>query len=220
MKINANTAASKARENLKTQENYYKRLRILLVVMGTLAVLSATSPFWHIFFPKSSEEKFILFRNIRSFLYAFGTHFCVLGLSSFTMTISNFIDSKYSRLGKIVHTIGSLFFAISIYFLAWCFRSSIDYPKWMYEITFIVSAIVATLMFSLFIRALFESYIFQRASIKELILLAFRIRDKHYIEVAVKAKFAERYNKALPDTKTIKQHADELDKDIDNTINQ
>ncbi len=90
----------------------------------------------------------------------------------------------------------------------------------MYEITFIVSAIVATLMFSLFIRALFESYIFQRASIKELILLAFRIRDKHYIEVAVKAKFAERYNKALPDTKTIKQHADELDKDIDNTINQ
>ena len=46
------------------------------------------------------------------------------------------------------------------------------------------------------------------------------MKNKHYIDVAVKAKYAEQYNKALSDTKTVKQHADELDKDIDKTFNQ
>lgn len=95
------------------------------------------------------------------------------------------------------------------------FRTSTDYDLTTYSLIVLITVIPVSYFIYHFLRKSF----FIEKKLKDLILLTFRIRDKHYIDVAVKAKYAERYNKALPDTKTVKQNADELDKDIDNTIN-
>ncbi len=96
------------------------------------------------------------------------------------------------------------------------FRTSTDYGLTTYSLIVLITAIPVSYFIYHFLR---KSFLIEE-KLKDLILLAFRIRDKHYIDVAVKAKYAEQYDKAMVDTKTVKQNADELDKDIDNTFNQ
>ena len=77
------------------------------------------------------------------------------------------------------------------------FRTSTDYGLTTYSLIVLITAIPVSYFIYHFLR---KSFLIEE-KLKDLILLAFRIRDKHYIDVAVKAKYAEQYDKAMVDTK-------------------
>ena len=91
-----------------------------------------------------------------------------------------------------------------------------DFNNNKYVIVIITCAILCTIA----TYNIVKYYTYKDNIIRTLLDFIKRMKNKHYIDVAVKAKYAEQYNKALPDTKTVKEHADALDKDIDKTFNQ
>ena len=168
-------------------------------------------------FALKNKYKFAGFTNKRRFMYAIGLPVSLLSCSLLFLTSSFYISEKKT---KTAFRIASFpFLIVSIYFIlwtCWAYKTSHDFPVQAYYTILIVSSLLIGLSLDKIITVIHSN----QHKIKDLILLTFRIRDKHYIDIAVKAKYAEQYNKALSDTKTVKQHADELDKDIDKTFNQ
>jgi len=180
----------KTQEITQTQEKKKKRarvLKILLFLIGGVAVIAATSPFWHIFFSKSDRVKFINFTNVRRFLYSFGNHFALFGCSIFLLFVKNYIAEEFRAIKSFISVIGGLFLAISIYFLAWCFKPSSLYPNWVYEVSFVVAGLVSAIAAYNLSKISFKMFLEKRKNTRNFLSYIFEVRNEHYPNVAMRS---------------------------------
>jgi len=101
------------------------------------------------------------------------------------------------------------------WFVHLIFYTQNDFNKNTYFFTILV---LATL-FSIFTYFLVKYYTYKDIIIRDLIKLIVKIKSKHYPKILVKALYAERENNDLPSTVTVKNLANDFDKDIRNTFN-
>ena len=89
------------------------------------------------------------FKSMRSFLYAFGTHFILFGFSVFMFWVFQLIPSQDDLVKKIkrIGNLGiSVYCSVSIYYLIYIFidKSNSPYPDYYYEIGVIFVSLFAT----------------------------------------------------------------------------
>ncbi len=160
----------------------------------------------------AKESSFLGRSSLRFWLTYFGItilalFFSIKSLKDDIIKKSKFKTQFLSLTGITVSSFWTYFFI---------FKTQADFNTNTYLFTTILCALICTI----FIYHFTKYYTYKDNIIRTLLDFIKRMKNKHYIDVAVKAKYAEQYNKALSDTKTVKQHADELDKDIDKTFNQ
>lgn len=110
-----------------------------------VAIIAATSPFWHIFYEKGASDGVFGFKTMRTFLYSFGTHFILFGCSLFFFWFISKVKSDDKNLIRVGNTVAGLFCSVSLYFLLFVFLpSNSPYPKYVYQIAFIVASISAS----------------------------------------------------------------------------
>ncbi|WP_340074830.1 hypothetical protein [Leptobacterium sp. I13] len=194
------------------------KTKLFVILLGVVAFIGATAPFWHIIFNRNSTEGFIGFTNFRRFLYSFGNHFALFSCAAFLLFIGNFIAKEHKSVVRIVNIVGGLFAAVGIYFLLWVFNTHSDFPKSAYYAMFSVSALVIAYVIYIFNKFLFQIFITNRYTIKNLIAFVFRVRQVHYKKVAVKALYAEIHDKAKVSDETVKDNADAFEKDFYETL--
>lgn len=196
------------------------KLQTISLVIGIMALLGATAPFWHIWADKTSVEKFVGFPNFRIFLYSFGNYFALFCLALFLFWVKNFIDPRYSSINKIINLVGGVFLAVSIYFLLWVFNPSQDFPKYIYNVAFGVAAVILTYgvyrLNQFIIHAIWQN----KTNIKELLSFAFRVRNKHYKKVAKKALYAEMNGEPKLSNQTVSDNIIEFEDDFYKTLNK
>jgi len=145
-------------------------------------IVLITAPFWHKFFPKSSTEQFMGFKNTRVFLYSFGSHLSSFAISLFLLISSQFIIPAFKKLIQIV---ALLFIGISFYFTFWTLAPITDYPRWVYEMTIVFLSILAVVIVSLLVninKKLKADYIKHHKENNEFIRLANNFIDDYKLK--------------------------------------
>lgn len=145
-------------KSLQTREKEKnKRINIKVIVLLVLLLLtSASSPFWHIEFPKGKNDGVFGFSSMRSFLYSFGTHFVLFGASIFFFWILHLIPNIDDRIKKVkrIGNLGvGLYCAVSCYYLLFVFidSSNSPYPDSYYKIAFaLISIMVSFIIYRIF----------------------------------------------------------------------
>lgn len=141
-----------------TRDNIY----LVLLIMFSLSAI--TAPFWHIFFEKGADDGLFGFSSTRSFLYTFGTHYILFGLSMFTFWVIGFIPDKNLSVKRLSYMINILFCSVALYYLFYVFiDSNSPYPDYVYEI----ANITCSLFISFLIFKLFNNYRIKRLQEKK-----------------------------------------------------
>lgn len=115
------------------------------------------------------------------------------------------------QLVDITGIVVSVFWAIHLLFLT---QKDFLNNKYFAVIIFCSSLI------SMFVYFLVKKYNYKDIIIDSLLSLIFRIKSKHYRRLAVKSLYAEKHDEALLSLDTVKQNAQEFDKDIAETIDK
>ena len=209
---------TETREQSVTKKGINTTMSRLTAIIGLTVLLGATAPFWHMWADKSSADEFIGFRNFRQFLYAFGIYFAFFCASSFFFWIKHFIDPQYQSVVKIINILGGIFVSISAYFLLWVFIPVSDFPDYVYEIAFVLTAVFIAYGMYLLNRFVARIALNKLRNIKNLVGFMLRVRDKHYERVALKALYAEKRNRPMDSPDTVAENIDEFEEDFYETL--
>lgn len=157
------------------------------VIIGIIVLLGATAPLWNIWFEHIPTGKVFGFENLSVFLYAFGNHFSLLCAALFIFWLKSFVAPQYKNVIKIINIVGGIFVGISIYFLLWVFNPYDDFPKIYYTIAFAVSSLAIAYGVYLLNNFMARIMLKNQHNTRNLAALIFRIRNKHFFPMAVKA---------------------------------
>lgn len=145
------TKKTKLSMERKSKTHKISKVSIYKILFLTLILfITSTSPFWHIFFEKGVDDGVFGFRSMRSFLYTFGTHFILFGISVFMFWILQLIpnlNDKIKRVKIIGNTGVIIYCSVSIYYLLYVFvDTSNPYPDYYYEVAFVFTSLAISLL--------------------------------------------------------------------------
>lgn len=219
MKTMKSRLSTKKNTNLQETKTISKKLSKFSFFIGAVVLLGITAPLWHIWADKTSKEEFIGFINLRIFLAAFGSYFAAFCFAFFVFWIKNYIDPKYKKIRRGINIVGGVFVSINAYFLLWVFNPYEDFPQYIYDIVFVIASVFIAYGVYLLNRFIAEMAVRNsHRNTKNLVSFIFRVRNKHYKRVAVKALYAEEYSKPLPAEDSVADNANEFEDDFYNTL--
>ncbi len=175
----------------------------LFIIVGVL--LCSATPFLHILYPKTAEEKLILqsqfdkgeisieyykqqkdilwekyqfigFKNIRRFLFAIGLPIALFFCSFSLLFFSRYISDVFVKKGSFV--VGFSFQFTSIYFILWIFW---PFNSDMYDFginTYYGVLIISSILLAIGMFIISKSLAYQKFEIRELISLTVFLRRK------------------------------------------
>lgn len=112
--------------------------------------MSFIAPYLHIELPKTSKVKVFGFRNLRSFMYAFGMPLSLFTCTSLFLYATSYI--KEQKIKKIFLVISLMFNYTSIFHFVWIFWSQKDLPKGQYYLAISILSLVFVYTYYLFFR--------------------------------------------------------------------
>jgi cell shape-determining protein MreD len=129
-----------------------------MVIIALLSFVCVTAPFWHIFYKEGANDGVLGFSSMRSFLYTFGVHFALFGCAVFLLLVVNRITDSNKRFRTVGNIIGGGFCSVAVYYLLYVFITKDDpFPDYMYEIAFIVTSVVFSVLIVLVFRLQFRA---------------------------------------------------------------
>ena len=129
-----------------------------MVIIALLSFVCVTSPFWHVFFEEEANDGRFGFSTMRSFLYCFGAHFALFGCAVFLLLVVNRITDSNKRFRTVSNIIGGGFCSVAVYDLLYVFITKEDpYPDYMYEIAFITTSILFSIVIVLVFQLQFKA---------------------------------------------------------------
>ncbi|MEM7485843.1 MAG: hypothetical protein AAF348_11605 [Bacteroidota bacterium] len=185
-----------------------KTIVTALLIIG--AVAGAVAPFVHILYPKTAKEKIQLeedfesgavdldtykvkkaelkakyrfagFTNQRRFMFAIGLPVSLFFCSLFLLMSSKRIEQREFKKGMAIG--GTLFQFTSIYFIVWtiwAYKTSEDFPKYMYYLSIILIATLSTVSTRLIINGFFYELLRLRKVKDSIIDFFIEIRNVHF----------------------------------------
>ena len=188
--------------------------RLTTIIISVFLGISAFLLFSAEFFPEESTDKFIGFPNFHIFLFTLSPYLTIFSMSMFILWLSNFFDGEYIFIRKYATGISILFMSIGIYFLLWVFTVHDDFPRYYYEIAFVVSGVFSAIVINKALNRMFL-YIYKselnvknlRFNMSRMIKLVFTLRTDFFFPMSSKAINEESIEE-------VKNKLDDLDQKI------
>ncbi|SEC29000.1 hypothetical protein SAMN04489761_2589 [Tenacibaculum sp. MAR_2009_124] len=158
------------------------------------------------------EHSFLGRASFKFWLFVFGL--VLLGLY---FSVKSLIDD-YKRTLKTGHEIISIV-GIGVSFF-WLYHLFFQTANDFYTEVYLGFKAIICVAIAFFIAQLIKYFTKKQGVIHTLINLILRIKRKHYRKMTVNALYAEKHDKSIDSIESVKQQADELDKDIKDTLNK